>query len=147
MKKEHRFFLVSEEILPEAILKTAQVKEILAAGKVENIRTAVAQVGISRSAFYKYRDGIFPLTSENAMRIVNLSLVLTHQPGVLSAMLNSVSSSGASVLTINQNLPLKGRANVTLSIDTEEMRISLDEFISRLSQVNGVVRVDIQGKS
>jgi len=147
MKKEHRFFLVSEDILPEAILKTVQVKEILAAGKVENVREAVAQVGLSRSAFYKYRDGIFPLTSGNAMRFVNLSVVLSHQPGVLSAMLNSVSGSGASVLTINQNLPLKGRANVTLSIDTEEMRISLDEFINHLLQVNGVVRADIQGKS
>ncbi|MGE5380565.1 MAG: ACT domain-containing protein [Methylocystaceae bacterium] len=147
MKREQRFFLVSEDILPEAILKTAQVKEILAAGKVENVREAVAKVGLSRSAFYKYRDGIFPLTSENTMRIVNLSMTLAHQPGVLSAMLNSVSNSGASVLTINQNLPLKGRANVTLSIDTEEMHISLDEFINRLLQVNGVVRADIQGKS
>lgn len=147
MKKEYRFFLVREDILPEAILKTTQVKEILAAGKVENVRDAVAKVGLSRSAYYKYRDGIFPLTSDHAMRIVNLSMVLIHQPGVLSAMLNRVSSSGASVLTINQNLPLKGKANVTLSIDTEDMRISLDEFINHLLQVNGVVRADILGKS
>lgn len=147
MEKKQQYFLVREDVLPEAILKTAQVKELLASGRAENVRDAVNKVGISRSAFYKYRDGIFPFGQENAANIVNLSLLLLHKPGVLSAVLNQISGYGGSILTINQNLPLKGKANVTMSIDLVEMKISLDHLISALGEVPGVVRVDIMGRS
>ncbi|MFR4402194.1 MAG: ACT domain-containing protein, partial [Peptococcus niger] len=53
-------YIVDERILPEAILKTAQTKELLAKFPALTINEAVKQIGISRSAFYKYRDGVFP---------------------------------------------------------------------------------------
>ena len=47
-----RYYLVREDILPEAVVKTMQVKELLASGDVKTVHEAVEQyVGLSRSAF------------------------------------------------------------------------------------------------
>lgn len=39
-----RYYLVREDILPEAVLKTIQAKELLAGGKVKTIHEAVEEV-------------------------------------------------------------------------------------------------------
>ena len=53
---ERRFLLVDAEVLPEVFVKVLQAKELLASGAVSNISAAAKQAGISRSAFYKYKD-------------------------------------------------------------------------------------------
>ena len=53
---ERRFLLVDSSALPDVFLKVLQAKELLASGSVSNISTAARQAGISRSAFYKYKD-------------------------------------------------------------------------------------------
>ncbi|HUS89997.1 MAG TPA: ACT domain-containing protein, partial [Desulfosporosinus sp.] len=55
--KTNDFLIVSKNILPEAILKTAKAKELLVKGDVYTINDAVERVGLSRSAYYKYKDG------------------------------------------------------------------------------------------
>ena len=57
-KSMAKSYIVSKEILPEAIIKTAQAKELLLRGEALTVNEAVDKVGISRSAFYKYRDGV-----------------------------------------------------------------------------------------
>ncbi|HHY27716.1 MAG TPA: ACT domain-containing protein, partial [Desulfitobacterium dehalogenans] len=42
------FLIVSKDILPEAILKTAQAKELLVKGDVNTINEAVDRVQLSR---------------------------------------------------------------------------------------------------
>ena len=56
---ERRFLLVDSSALPDVFLKVLQAKELLASGSVSNISTAARQAGISRSAFYKYKDYVF----------------------------------------------------------------------------------------
>ena len=56
---DRRFLLVDADVLPEVFLKVLQAKELLASGAVTNISTAARQAGISRSAFYKYKDTVF----------------------------------------------------------------------------------------
>ncbi|MGE5417417.1 MAG: ACT domain-containing protein [Acidobacteriota bacterium] len=147
MSRDRKFYLVCEEILPEAILKTAQAKELLAQGQVQDVAEAVRLAGVARSTFYKYRDGVFPLLDTKNMKIVNLSLTLRHRPGVLSHVLNCVASQKGNVLTINQNLPLQGAANVTLSVDVEDMEIGLDELLREITGVEGVVKSELIGRS
>ena len=54
-----RYFIVREDILPEAIVKTIQVKEMLRRGDAATVHEATERVGLSRSAFYKYKDGVY----------------------------------------------------------------------------------------
>lgn len=146
MMKE-KYYMVREDILPESIRKTAMAKEMLARGEAENILDAVDKLGIARSTYYKYKDGVFSFFNAENMEIINISLMLTHKSGVLSGVLNCIASLGANVLTINQNLPLHGVAYVTLSLSIEDMNVTVEVLLAKLAELNGVQQVQLVGKS
>lgn len=142
-----KYYMVREDILPESIRKTAMAKEMLARGEAENILDAVDKLGIARSTYYKYKDGVFSFFNAENMEILNISLMLTHVSGVLSGVLNCIASLGANVLTINQNLPLHGVAYVTLSLSIEDMNVTVEILLEKLSELHGVQEVQLVGKS
>ncbi|MFY9175203.1 MAG: ACT domain-containing protein [Peptococcia bacterium] len=146
-KKSKKFYMVSKEILPETIVKTALAKELLDRGEVLTVNEAVEKVGISRSAFYKYRDGIFPFYQTSKEKIITVFLNLEHITGVLSNVLNAVALLKGNILTINQGIPLQNMANVTLSIDTSDINGDIEEFIQKLQQIEGVKKVELVGQS
>ena len=47
-------------------------------------------MGLSRSAYYKYKDFVFPFYEASKEKIITLSLLLEHKSGVLSKVLNTV---------------------------------------------------------
>jgi chorismate mutase len=143
---KERYYLVREDILPEAVLKTIQAKELLAHGEVKTIHDAVDQVGLSRSAFYKYKDGIFPLNKLDRERIVTLSIDLEHRSGILSRVLVLIAGLEGNVLTIHQSIPLQGMANAVISVDTSLMGEKLNELLGTLRQQDGVKRASIIGQ-
>jgi len=147
MKEQKKFYMVREDILPESIRKTALAKEMLARGEAENIIDAVDNLGIARSTYYKYKDGVFSFFNADNLNIINLSLLLRNTSGVLSGVLNRVASLGGNILTINQNLPLHGVAQLTLSISVEEMSVQVDLLITELTDLEGVINAEIVGKS
>lgn len=142
-----RFFLVSADILPEAIRKTAEVKEILTKKEAATINEAVERVGISRSAYYKYKDGVFPIHSAGKEKIITIFLILEHRAGILSQVINTIAEVQGNILTINQSIPLQGVANVTISIETGNMSVEIDQLLSRFKVISGVKRVEIVGNS
>jgi len=146
-RKTKKYYLVNQEILPEAILKTAIVKDLLAKGEVFTVNEAVDRVGISRSAFYKYRDGIFPFNEASKDKLITVSLILEHKAGVLSNVLNTVARLKGNILTINQGIPLQNIANATLSIDTKDIKDDLDNLVTKLYHLSGVKKVEIVGQS
>lgn len=146
-KKEPTFYLVQEDILPEAILKTVMAKELLLRGAANTVNEAVEKVDLSRSAFYKYKDKVFPFHQWSKGKIVTLALLMEHQPGVLSTVLNSIAGAKGSILTINQNLPLQGLANATLSIETAEMNQDLESLVAMIRGVDGVQDVRVVGQN
>jgi chorismate mutase len=146
-KRDKKFYMVSEDILPESILNTAVAKEMLAKGEADNIMEAVDKVGMARSTFYKYKDGVYSFFNAENLNIINISMMLKNTSGVLSGVLNSVASLEANVLTINQNLPIHGVAYVTLSISVEEMTVSIDNLLAALKELTGVITAEIIGKS
>lgn len=147
INRDKQFYIVSKDILPEAILKSAKVKEILARGEALTVNDAVEKVGISRSAYYKYRDGVFPFYQASKEKIVTFSLILEHRTGILSNVLNTVAQMKGNVLTINQGIPLQGTAAVTLSIDTYEAVGDMEELMEKLSKIPGVNKIEIVGQS
>lgn len=145
MAKQSTYYLVQADILPEAVIKTAQAKELLTRGEVSTVTEAVEQVGISRSVFYKYKDGILPFYEASRERIVTISMELINQSGVLSKVLQAVANHKGNVLTINQTLPLQGMAIVTLTMETKTMDIDVPAFIEELNALIGVKKAQIVG--
>ncbi|HNW04360.1 MAG TPA: ACT domain-containing protein [Oscillospiraceae bacterium] len=139
MADSGRRILVSAELLPEVLLKVLEAKRLLAQGKAHNASEAARVAGISRSAFYKYKDGVAFYSDERAVKIVTYSLTLMDEPGVLSAVLDQISGSGANILTINQNIPVDGVAPVTISFSAGALKVPEAELLDALSSLRGVV--------
>ncbi|MGF7030099.1 chorismate mutase [Paenibacillus mucilaginosus] len=141
-----RYYLVRQDILPEALIKTVQAKELLARGEVKTVHEAVEQVELSRSAFYKYKDGIFPLSKLERERIVTVSIDLEHRSGILSKVLAMIAELEGNVLTIHQSIPLQGVANVVVSVETSVMNDTVTELLERLHRLDGVSRAVLVGQ-
>ena len=52
-------------------------------------------------------------------------------------------TSGANILTINQSIPTNGCAAVTISAETSEMAETLEQLLTDVSAVEGVVKFEI----
>ena len=136
---EKRFLLVEAGVLPEVFLKVLKAKELLASGGARNISAAAKAVGISRSAFYKYKDCIFD--AENSREVLTVSATLLDETGALQNLLAGISAAGASIVTINQATPENGAAQVAVSIRTGGMQCSLEEMLTRLRAQRAVVEL------
>ena len=141
------FYLVKEDILPEAIKKTIKAKEVLKRGDARTINEAVAKMGLSRSAYYKYKDYVFPFYEATKDKIITLSLLLEHKPGVLSRVLNLIATDSGSIMTINQGSPLQGVANTTISIETKNLTVDLEALLDKLRMIDGVKRLEVLGQA
>ena len=137
-----KFYLVSAEALPEIFIKVAEAKRMLQSGEVRTAGDAARAVGISRSAFYKYRDCISPFQNMMAGRIITFQMVLKDKAGVLSSILSIFANCGANILTINQSIPTGGKAMVTISAETGALNCPIEELTHMLAETRGVVRAE-----
>ncbi|MBQ8697891.1 MAG: ACT domain-containing protein [Schwartzia sp.] len=145
-KMKTGFYLVQEGILPEAIKKTIRVKAILKRGEVRTINEAVAKMNLSRSAYYKYKDYVFPFYEASRNKNVTLALLLENKKGILSKILNMISDASGNILTINQGIPLQGVANVTISMETHNLSAGLEDLLEKIRMLDGVKRLEILGQ-
>lgn len=136
---EKRFLLVEAGVLPEVFLKVLKAKELLASGGARNISAATKAAGLSRSAFYKYKDSIFD--AENSREVLTVSAKLLDETGALQTLLAGISAAGASIVTINQATPENGAAQVAVSIRTGGMQCPLEEMLARLRAQRAVVEI------
>jgi len=143
MKADKKFYIVDKAVLPEIFLKVMDVKNLLESHKEKTVQDAVNKVGISRSAFYKYRDAIFPLYENSRGKTVTLLLSLDDTKGVLSNVLNDIASVEGNILTINQNIPVNGIASVTITIETEAMTEDINFLMNRFEKLAGVQSLKI----
>lgn len=143
MKADKNFYIVDKSVLPEIFLKVMDVKNLLESRREKTVQDAVNKVGISRSAFYKYRDAIFPLYENTRGKTVTLSFNLDDTKGVLSNVLNDIASFEGNILTINQNIPTNGIANVTITIETDAMTEDLRALMDKLERREGVQSLKI----
>ena len=140
MTEPNTRILVNAELLPEVLIKVIEAKRLLSQGKAKNSSEAARLAGISRSAFYKYKDGVSVYNDDRQSKIVTYSLTLMDNPGVLSNVLSELSHYGANVLTINQNIPMDGAAPVTISFTTGGLLIDEHDLRLALRAIDGVVQ-------
>ncbi len=137
------YLMVDSRIVPGIYLKVIEAKTKIASGKCKSTNDAIREVGISRSTFYKYRDYVFACSELEKDRMVSLEFTLDDIKGVLSAILNILAENFASVLTINQNIPINGVANVTVTFKMDNIDADLDNVISILKKLDGVNKIRI----
>ncbi len=145
-KATNGFYLVQENILPEAIKKTIKVKEILKRGEARTINEAVEKMNLSRSAYYKYKDYVFPFYEASRNKIITLKFLLEDKKGILSKVLNVISEFSGNILTIVQDIPLQGVASATISIETRNLSAGLEELLEKIRSLDGVKRLEILGQ-
>lgn len=143
MAKTIKYYIVAAEALPEIFVKVAEAKRLMQTGEADTVGEATRLVGISRSAFYKYKDSVQPFNDMKTGHIITFYAMLKDNPGVLSNVLSIFAGSGANILTINQSIPTNGCAAVTISAETSDMEISLEELIARAAGLEGVIRFEI----
>lgn len=136
---QHKYLLVQADVLPEVFGKVLQAKQLLASGEVANISAAAKQAGISRSAFYKYKDCVFDAeTGRDTLAVV---ATLLDKTGALQTLLSGISAAGGSIMTINQSRPENGTAQVEVTVRTGTMQMTVEEMLLRLSHQPCVVEI------
>ncbi len=137
---EH-YLIVNTKILPDFYAKVVEARTLVEQHKVKGVSEAVQRVGISRSTYYKYKDSIFSFSKNARGRKAVLSMILAHQQGVLSEVLNELAAQHTSVLTINRSIPIHDHASVSLSLDISDLDCSIDEVLRTLKEKKGVTNV------
>lgn len=143
MKNNPKYYIVEAAALPEVFLKVAEAKRLLATGQAATVNEATKMTDISRSAFYKYRDAVQPFQKMNVSRVITFQFLLHDEPGVLSAMLTTFAQERANILTINSIIPSNGCALVTITAETTDMAVTLDELLRVLSSTAGVIKAEV----
>ncbi len=138
-----KYYIVEAKALPEVFLKVAEAKWLLETGEATTVNEAAKATGISRSAFYKYRDAIAPFQNMMAGRILTFQFILRDVTGLLSSILSIFAQFGANILTINQTIPTNGCASVTISAETTNMTDGVEDMVRSLSAISGVLKAEI----
>ena len=139
--KERKLVIADLDVLPPVYHKVLLAKELLDSGKAETINDAVEMANVSRSAYYKYKNCVFPLNQMQG--VLTLLLVTLDRKGILSEILSVTSDAGCNILTINQGVPINGIANITITVRTDRMKLSTDKLITSLERVSGVRKISI----
>lgn len=135
------YLIVHKKILPVYYEKVLQARNLLESGAERDVSAAVRAVGISRSTYYKYKDYIYSPDGGEMGRKAVVTMLLSHEIGVLSTALNRLSTMGSSVLTISQSLPIRDAASVSMTLDVSQMNVSIEETIQELERIPGVENV------
>jgi chorismate mutase len=138
-----KFLVINEEILPDIFGKVIEAKELLRRGRVEGVTQAVKEVGISRSTFYKYKDYVFRLSEESLGRKVTISMLLSHNPGILSKILDTIAKNKGNILTISQDIPINAIANVSITFDISDVEGNVNDIVDTISLMDGVEKIDL----
>lgn len=143
MSSKPKYYIVEASALPEVFLKVAEAKRLLSTGEASTVNEATRMTDISRSAFYKYRDAVLPFQNMMTGRIITFQLLLHDEPGQLAEILNVFTESKANIITINSIVPTNGTAVVTISAETMDLTVSLEEMLLQLSSSRGVVKAEV----
>lgn len=143
MEQKSQLIVVDSEILPDVFTKVLEVKKLMARKDEKSFASACKRIGISRSAYYKYKDSVFSYEELFNRKIVNLFLLLNDSPGVLSSVLVFLHNLHANIMTVNQSIPVESVATVNISLrltseSPEELRT-----LNSISDLEGVLEVKI----
>ena len=143
MSDKHKYYIVEASALPEVFIKVAEAKRLLSTGEASTVNEATKMTDISRSAFYKYRDSVLPFQNMMTGRIITFQFLVQDRPGLLAEMLDVFPECNANIQTINSIVPVNGTAVLTISAETMDLSVSLEEMLRRLRAFPGVIKAEV----
>ena len=143
MAQQPKYYIVEASALPEVFLKVAEAKRLLQTGEATTVNDATRQTGISRSAFYKYRDAVLPFQNMMTGRIITFQFLIHDRKGLLAALLSIFADNKANIQTVNSIVPTNGSAVVTISAETIDLEVTIEELMRQLSSLPGVIKADV----
>ena len=143
MAKPIKYYIIESSVLPEVFIKVAETKRLLQTGEATTVNQATRMTKISRSAFYKYKDAVTPFQNMMTGRIITFQFLLHDRKGLLSSLLGIFAEHKANIQSINSVIPTNGSAVVTISAETIDLTISLEELLHEIEQLNGVIKAEV----
>lgn len=134
------YYLIDSSILPEVYSKVIKAKNLLLSNEAGSVSAAVKMAGISRSAYYKYKDKIIEYSNQGE-GLVTLNARLEDNAGVLSSVMNELYLGGANVLSVNQSVPVNGVANVTITVRLDGDS-DIERLVEKIGKADGVLAVE-----
>ena len=142
MLTKPKYYIVEASALPEVFLKVAEAKRLLSTGEASTVNEATKMTDISRSAFYKYRDSVMPFRNMMTGRIITIQLLIHDEVGLLNKILDLFTTANANIITINSIVLTNGTAVVTISAETMDLAIPIENLMQSLEDCKGVIKVE-----
>ena len=143
MAKKPQYYIIEASALPSVYLKVAEAKRLLSTGEASTVNEATRMMGISRSAFYKYRDSVLPFQNMMTGRVITFQFLLHDRKGLLSNLLTIFADHKANIQTINSIVPTNGSAVVTISAETIDLDTSLEDLLMRIRKLDGIIKAEV----
>lgn len=138
-----KYMIIHVDALPDVYSKVLEAKKILKDGDVDGVTEAAKAVGISRSTYYKYCDYVYSLAESDIGKKVTISLLLYHESGILSSLLEFIARYNCNVLTISQDSPIDNIANVSITFDISNINATFNEVLENMKKQKGVKKLDL----
>lgn len=140
-KGTKQFYLVDFQVLPSALKNTIRAKELLKNDTAETINEAVKKTGISRSAYYKYKDHVAPAFEDSMYGVATLFIIMQNDPALGNKIFRRLGRARAEVMTMHKGIAVKKLTTMSFSIQTAEMVLTLSELVDELRSLKGVKEI------
>lgn len=138
-----KLLLVDSTVLPDVYEKVVMAKQLLISGKAKGVSDAVKKACISRSSYYKYKDFVFDASDTMSTNIATVEFSLKNVTGILSEILEIFARERASILTINQTIPINGVATLTITADISQMQMTMTSVLDVIKKKSQVLEVKL----
>ena len=135
------FLIVNTKVLPAYFEQVVKADELVSSGEM-SISQACAEMNISRSTYYKYRNKVFRPSRDYGKKSI-LAFKMIDEKGVLNRIVQVIYDFGINIISINQGMPIKNYAFVTITIDLTDTTAELDEILKSFKGLNGLKSVTI----
>ncbi len=134
------YYMVDASALPEVFTKVIKAKHLIDSKTASSTSEAIKMAGLSRSAYYKYKDMVFNCNDNNTNKL-DIQAVLQDKAGIFYAFSNHLFKKGANIITMTQTEPKNSVALVHLTLGIENLNGSIKELIETSEKIEGVVSV------
>ena len=134
------YYMVDASALPEVFTKVIEAKQLIDSKKVSSASEAIKLAGLSRSAYYKYKDMVFVCNDNNTNKL-DIQVILQDRARVFSAFSNHLFKIGANIITVTQTEPKNGVASVYITLGIENLVCTIKELLDLSEKIDGVISI------
>lgn len=132
--------MVDASALPEVFTKVVEAKHLIDSKKASSASEAIKMAGLSRSAYYKYKDMVFVCNDNNTNKL-DIQVILKDQAGVFSNFSSHLFKKGVNIITMTQTEPKNGLAAVYITLGIENLKCSIKDLLEQSENIDGVVSI------